>query len=231
VRVIFIYIWLVICAPLTAQLDTLAEVQLENLENETYQELVKEVRYKTTKSKLLPRKFEAKKKERKQEKRETDNLNVFNGPIAKMLVYGVIAIFVLIILWLLLSNINLDKKDSELTEVISEVDEIEDIEEVDADSGYHDAIKAGNYRLACRMSFIKVLQKLEQNEKIRWKKEKTNRHYLKEMTGDDMADTFRSLVQTYELVWYGNRYIDEAMLSEYTAIASKIVTINQPTHD
>ena len=230
-REVFIYIWLIICAPLAAQLDTFPEVQLENFEVETYQELVKEVRYEKTKSELLPRKFETKRKERKEEKRETENLNLFNGPLVKMLVYGVIAIFALIILWLLLSNIKIDKKDAELNEEFITEDEIEDIEEVDADTGYHDAVKAGNYRLACRMAFLKVLQKLEQTEKIRWKKEKTNRHYLQEMAGDDMVGTFKSLVQTYELVWYGDRYIDEEMLSEYRNLASKIVPIKLPAHE
>jgi len=232
VRALLTYI-LLICfsLSLTAQPDTTITA-LQHIDTDTYRKLRKEVIYEKNTSKLLPKKVEpSEPKKRKKEDIKTDNLNFLSGPLATMIGYALIAILVLLIIWVLLSNVKLGDKETEVTVIETDEDDIENIEEVDTDAGYHDALAAGDYRLACRMIFLKVLQKLEAQEKIRWKKEKTNRHYIHELAGDEWAPLFRSLVLTYEQVWYGDKYIDKDKLTRYAEEAGQIIPLKLPSHE
>ncbi len=90
-----------------------------------------------------------------------------------------------------------------------EKDEEDDMLVADADDAYLVALNQGDYRLAIRMQFIKVMQYLSSSSIIRWLPEKTNRQYLNEMTEGDIREAFRELSHIYEWVWYGNTAIQE----------------------
>lgn len=65
------------------------------------------------------------------------------------------------------------------------------------------AIREEDYRLAVRIYYLSVLKQLIQNDWIKWKKKKTNYHYLLEMNQRQSFDSFKQCVDIYEWVWYG----------------------------
>jgi len=212
--------------------DSTSLLPLQELDAEAYQTHVQEVRYERTATELLPKEFEPseeekkKKKDRKKDDRPTSDLSFLNGTMAKLSIYILAGLILLFLLWAVLSNIELQSKDVAIVEI--ETDEIDDIETVDTDVGYENALAQRDYRLACRMLFLKVLQRLEATEKIRWKKEKTNRHYLREMSNDPQGSVFRDMVTTYEKVWYGNKPIDLPGLQSFASEASKFTPLKLP---
>jgi len=183
---------------------------LDESETTDLKELVK---YDETKTSLVPRKFEEKKKEEKKERKELEPLNLGGlGTALKYILYLGIIILVIVILIMLFSNIKIEKKLEEIAPL--DLDDIEDIETIDAESGLELALKAENYREAVRMLFIQLLQVLVIEESIKWKPEKTNRHYLREMSEHEKVAHFRILVMAYEQVWYGSEEIDRPFFDE-----------------
>jgi|GEM_PF-1727085 len=235
-RLLLVLLVVTSCTTVPAQIVTdSTTLQLTTVDDPTYRELAREVRYEKDTRKLLPKKPEKsqkKKKKKTREDRDAPDLSWLNGIVSTWLMYGLIAGLVLLILYVLLKNVKLSATANEqLPAVAIEDEEIEEIEAVDTDGGYEQAMAAGDYRRACRMVFLKVLQRLQATEKIRWKKEKTNRHYLREMAANEHSANFRALVTVYEKVWYGNKPIDRHGIVQYATEASHIIPIKLPAHE
>lgn len=67
----------------------------------------------------------------------------------------------------------------------------------------------GDYRECVRIYFTFILKELIYKGWIKWKKEKTNHHYVMEMSGNPSALGFMESVRIYDIVWYGEYQIDE----------------------
>lgn len=65
-----------------------------------------------------------------------------------------------------------------------------------------------DYRECVRIYFTFILKELIRKGWIRWKKEKTNHHYVMELAGKPEAISFMECVRIYDLVWYGDYNID-----------------------
>lgn len=81
-----------------------------------------------------------------------------------------------------------------------------------------EALSKENYREGVRVYFTFIMKELIRKNWIQWKLDKTNHHYLIEMTGKPHLDVFRECVRIYDLVWYGEYEIDK-----------KIFELLQPT--
>ena len=61
---------------------------------------------------------------------------------------------------------------------------------------------------------------------ISWEKEKTNFHYLREMTGKNEFDDFNKSVSYFEIIWYGKRDLDvskfEQIRPNFTSFLDKL---------
>ena len=86
---------------------------------------------------------------------------------------------------------------------------MEEIEEIDAVDLLQKALNEGDYRMAIRMKFIRVLQEFNSSELIKWKEDKTNRDYLNELKPTTHYKFFKEASSIYALVWYGNHHIDK----------------------
>lgn len=84
------------------------------------------------------------------------------------------------------------------------------IHETDLDRFLRDALAAKNYPLAIRLYFLQIIKDLSRTGAINWSKEKTNRDYLREMRGHQLAKPFRHSTHTFEWIWYGNATVSEA---------------------
>jgi hypothetical protein len=77
-----------------------------------------------------------------------------------------------------------------------------------------EALSKGDYRGAVRIYFIFIIRDLAQKKWINWEKEKTNFHYLREMSGKAEFDDFNRSVSYFEIIWYGKREIDAGKFEE-----------------
>lgn len=71
-----------------------------------------------------------------------------------------------------------------------------------------DALAKKDYRGAVRIYFIFIVRDLAQKNWIKWEKDKTNFHYLREMEGKSEFEDFNTSVNYFEIIWYGKREID-----------------------
>lgn len=229
IRIYFItFLFLAFVANVSAQEDELSVIQgTRGPQSEKFEELNKELDFDQTKNVW---RLKEKEKEEKEEV-ERDNADYepknydqspgfsFNGSLANFLAYAMIALLIGVIIYLIFSNVKVEKKIDAQAGVI----DIEDIEEVDALDGFKKAIIISDYRSAIRMQFIKVLQMLQEGNHIHWRPEKTNRDYLRELSGSKFKSSFRDLSGIYELVWYGNTSIDKDIFEQLNPSFDKFI--------
>lgn len=72
-----------------------------------------------------------------------------------------------------------------------------------------EALSKEDYREGVRIYFTFILKELIRKNWIHWKKDKTNHHYVMEMSSRPRADVFRECVRIYDLVWYGEYEISK----------------------
>jgi hypothetical protein len=78
----------------------------------------------------------------------------------------------------------------------------------------NEALANNDYRGAVRIYFIFIIRDLASKSWIEWQKEKTNFHYLREMSGKNEFDDFNVAVSFFEFIWYGKRELDASKFEE-----------------
>lgn len=153
-------------------------------------------------------------------------LNIFDalGPVVAYLAFFGLIVF---LAFLILQNsgyqaISIQKSSAP----IEAMEEIENIHELDFDKLLKEALESGNFRLATRIYYLKLLKILSDRKVINWEINKTNRDYLYEIKSGKVKEAFRSATRTYEYVWYGDIELDGEHFSKvknlYTSIFSDI---------
>lgn len=91
--------------------------------------------------------------------------------------------------------------------------DIENIEahiyESDLDRFIREAVEQKNYALAIRLYYLAIIKELSLNKIIRWKKDKTNKDYIREMRKTNAFQAFREATRVFERVWYGQGELTE----------------------
>jgi len=75
-------------------------------------------------------------------------------------------------------------------------------------------VERTNYKTAVRFLYLFTVQELWNQGLIDWKKDKTNREYMRELKKVDLHQSFRQLTHSYEYVWFGDFAIDKAHFSQ-----------------
>lgn len=125
-----------------------------------------------------------------------------------------IALLIFTIFKLIDRNVAVNKKIPDSIIHAREMSEEELIEQT-MDDLIAQAIAAGDYRLAIRFLYIQTIQSLNMYKFIQWKKDKTNKDYLREMRTHEKYKHFRELTLVYEVVWYGDHNIEA---SRFTSV-------------
>ena len=84
-----------------------------------------------------------------------------------------------------------------------------DSQPVDFDEAIRINVAQMQYRLALRLFYLKVIDKLRLKEYIHFSKGKTNIDYLLDLTNDDLKSGFHSITTIYNHVWYGELEISQ----------------------
>ncbi len=77
-----------------------------------------------------------------------------------------------------------------------------------------EALAAGEQRQAIRFGYLHVLQQLQGRDLIRFRPDKTNIAYYREL-GERYRPGFRNLTRVYEFAWYGGFVPDAGGMSAY----------------
>ena len=101
------------------------------------------------------------------------------------------------------------KKKSKTLQTLNDLT-TEDFRTTNFDRIIADAIVEKQYRLAIRLSYLWLLQRLQEEGKIIWAPEKTNADYLYELQESSERETFTYLSYLYNNIWYGEYEISEA---------------------
>lgn len=125
----------------------------------------------------------------------------------KLLLFLLISSAIIVVIYLILKN-----RSSANKKLIVEVENDwnpEVVTIIELDQRLKEAMNKKDYRACVRIYFTFILKELMRKSWIKWKKEKTNHHYVMEMVGRPNHRMFVECVRIYDLVWYGDYQIDE----------------------
>jgi len=86
------------------------------------------------------------------------------------------------------------------------------------------AVMQKDYRAAVRIYFIYTIKTLMEQGLIEYHREKTNISYLREMRQHGEYEGFRDVVGLYEIVWYGEREVDDYDYQEIEPFFKGLIT-------
>lgn len=107
------------------------------------------------------------------------------------------------------SNIGLFRKKNIITKGEEEEGIIEDIFAINYQKEIDKAAMQGNYRLAVRLMYLRLLKSMSEKNIIQYKQDKTNLDYLMQLHSTKYYNNFFSITRNYEYSWYGKFEVSE----------------------
>lgn len=102
------------------------------------------------------------------------------------------------------SNVRLfGKKQTRLNTADEEEPEMDDIFAINYQKEIDKAANSGNYRLAIRLMFLRLLKNLSEKNIIQYKHDRTNLDYLMQLSTTQYYKDFFRITRNYEYSWYG----------------------------
>ncbi|MET0637542.1 MAG: DUF4129 domain-containing protein [Chitinophagaceae bacterium] len=153
--------------------------------------------------------YNFKKKEVVQEKRKksfvwSDGMQVL---LWILIIGGFTAV---LIIYLGNNNIGLLRSSKKIKDAAAEESETDDIFGINYDKEIAAATAAGNFRLATRLLFLRLLRLMADKQIINYKSDSTNMDYLMQLANGPYYKPFFQLARVYEYIWYGEFIIDGA---------------------
>ena len=127
--------------------------------------------------------------------------------------------FLVILIWFLLSsNVQLFQKKSGTIGGAEGAEAEENIFEIDYDAEIRKAVAGNDLRLAIRLHYLQLLKVLAQKGDIRYSPGSTNSDYVLQLHGKRDGADFFQLTRTFEYSWYGQFPISN---EAYSAIETR----------
>lgn len=149
--------------------------------------------------------------------------NLLSAGLFKTILWIIAIIFIAFVL----SKLVLNKGMFEKRPKNNMLRAVNEEEEKDLDKNFEQLISeseiAGDMRSAIRYRFLRTLQILGEKELIVYDKDKTNKHYLKEMPVE-LKQQFSTLIRFYEYAWYGHVQFTE---DHHVEIRNRFTDFNQ----
>jgi hypothetical protein len=133
-----------------------------------------------------------------------------NGKVLRIVLFTLVIILLGLLLMKILQNIHTapnKRVPALLTE--EESDPTEDLTAGELREKLSEALSNKRFRTAVRLYYLICIRSLSEQELIRWQKNKTNRHYVREMAQHPGSEQFRELTLLFEYTWYGDLDLDE----------------------
>jgi len=115
------------------------------------------------------------------------------------------------VMWYLAgNNVGLFRKKIVSTASEDLLDEIpEDIFAINYQKEIDKAVANGNYRLAVRLMFLRLLKQMTEKNIIQYKQDRTNLDYLMQLQPTGYYNNFFRITRNYEYSWYGQFAVSE----------------------
>ncbi|NND08831.1 MAG: DUF4129 domain-containing protein [Saprospiraceae bacterium] len=198
----FLMVWIV-------TVFTIPAFSQDVVDKTEFSDLSKELDYSDTRTAMLVR-------DRKERTAEDPAHSIDRGWYNSLGIFQWVAFaLIALVLGFIVFTLFQKPKDVETSQPALEDLAVEDVHDIAADRLYEQALLDGDFRLALRMRFIKVMQLLNGRSMIDWKPEKTNRQYVLEMRGNPLGRLFREITHIYEWVWYGNTALNQEDFERY----------------
>jgi hypothetical protein len=95
----------------------------------------------------------------------------------------------------------------------------------------NECARTGDYRRAVRYLYLQVLKQLSEKNLILWRIDKTNRDYLAELSATPHKESFASLTEIFDYIWYGDFTADRAAFDNakhhFDAFQQRLNTVNR----
>ena len=136
------------------------------------------------------------------EKKETISADRTSWLDTKLFLVIIILAFAAIIFFLIKTNV-VNRRRALVPGNEDQPEESENIFDINYQKEIEKAIASGNYRLATRFMFLRILKLLATKNVIQYKQERTNLDYLMQLSASKYYNDFFRLTRNYEYVWYG----------------------------
>lgn len=124
-----------------------------------------------------------------------------------LIIIGGFAAFLMI--YLSGSNVGLFRKKSKPMTTDEDEGITEDIFAINYQKEIDKAAAQGNYRLAVRLMFLRLLKNMSEKNIIQYKQDKTNLDYLLQLHPTNYYKDFFRITRNYEYSWYGQFEVSE----------------------
>lgn len=122
----------------------------------------------------------------------------------------ILAVFAIgLVIYLGGSNVRLFRKKNVRLASTGEEEISEDIFSINYQKEIDKAAAQGNYRLAIRLLFLRLLKNMSDKSIIQYKQDKTNLDYLGELHPTNYYTNFFRITRNYEYSWYGQFMVSE----------------------
>lgn len=175
------------------------EVQRRDFDKKQWQDITKNMRFDTE-------------KERKLNAPKNNNpppALSFGGNAAFVMKILIGILLTVLLFFIIRSLLGLSNPRNKKVSAVLSVEELEQLEahlhQADLENFIQRAIEQGNFSLATRLYYLAILKELSLRGRIDWKKDKTNRDYLRELrSAPAFFNIFSDLTILFERIWYGN---------------------------
>lgn len=118
----------------------------------------------------------------------------------------IISSFIAFVMWYLTNNqIGIFRRSIKSINEIEEPDTgTDNIFAINYQQEIENAIQKGDYRLAIRLMFLRMLKHLSEKNIIQYRQERTNLEYLLQVNNTAYYNDFFRLIRNYEYSWYGH---------------------------
>ena len=141
------------------------------------------------------------KKQAKQKQTQNKKQQASHWLSTKALIFIMLIALVLIIFFLVRTNVVSARRTSKTED--EQPENPENIFDINYQRELDKALKEKNYRLAVRLMFLRQLKVLSDKNIIQYKHERTNLDYLMQVRSSRYYKDFFRLTRNYEYVWYG----------------------------
>lgn len=100
----------------------------------------------------------------------------------------------------------------------------ENIHEINFEEAIGNALGQGDFRLAIRLQYLKILKLLTVKELIHWKPNLTNQSYVQELEKTPHHHDFTEITRYFEFAWYGDFDVSEAGFKEMKEFSDSFVS-------
>lgn len=155
---------------------------------------------------------------KKKEEKNQINLRFWQTDAFRTIMWVIIicCFVAIIVLYLASDRVGLFRRSSHqiAQDETGENDIPEDIFEINYDKEIDKAQAMGNYRLAVRLQFLKLLRTMAEKQIIQYAPARTNFDYLVQLHKSNWYHDFFRLTRHYEYVWYGQFPIDQQQYNQ-----------------